>query len=256
MPVFRHGAEWSYFAHVPKCGGTSVERYLMGRFGQIGFYDKTVSLRRDTAWSRTSPQHMDWATLQTLLPPEFFAAVFAVVRHPVARAVSAYHFQIEVERTLAAETGFSDWLRTQARAFEADPFIMDNHFRPQVDFLPAEGCAVFHLEHGLEALIPYLDRLAGDEAGPRAIERANSRDDGKRRKSADPVAPTPEDLALMQEIYGADFARFGYAIDRPLPAAARPEVAVEILAARDAGQAAAGRTIGRLTSRIRRGLGY
>lgn len=255
MPVFRHGAEWSYFAHIPKCGGTSVERYLMARFGPIGFFDKTVSLRRDTAWSRTSPQHVDWATLAALLPPEFFASVFAVVRHPVARAVSAYHFQIEVERAIDPATGFSDWLRAQARAFAADPYVTDNHFRPQVDFLPAQGAAIFHLEHGLEAIIPYLDRLAGDAAGPRFIERANSRD-GDRRRRGGAAAPGPEDLALIEEIYAADFARFGYAVDRPTPAAARPEVAAEILAARDAGRAPAGRTIGRLTTRIRRGLGY
>ena len=247
MPVFRHGDALSYFAHIPKCAGTSVERYLISRFGEIGFYDKTASMRGAAAWSRTSPQHIDWASLQTILPASFLTAVFAVVRHPVARAVSAYQFQVEVERKITPETPFSDWLRNQASAFAENPFIMDNHFRPQSDFVP-EVCEIFHLEHGLEAIIPYLDNLAGDEKGPRSIERANSRAHDKRRVKAAPVTPTSQDLALLQKLYAADFARFGYVVDAPAPTATQPKLAPEL--------SATPRPLDKLTNRIRRGLGY
>ena len=131
------------------------------RFKTVGFYDpdmhQTPPARR---WSRTSPQHVDWASLQRLLPAELLDEVFTVVRHPVSRIVSAYHFQVEVEKAVAPDTSLSDWLAAQARAFEADPFTIDNHFRPQVDFIPEGGCRVFHLEHGLEAIVPYLDGIA------------------------------------------------------------------------------------------------
>ena len=111
MPLVRCNAKLLYFAHIPKCGGSSVEDYLRDRFKAVGFYDpnmhQTPPARR---WSRTSPQHVDWTSLQRLLPAELLDEVFAVVRHPVSRIVSGYHFQVEVEKAVAPDTSFSDWL--------------------------------------------------------------------------------------------------------------------------------------------------
>jgi len=216
MPVFRIGEKLCYYVHVPKCGGSSIEHYLAERFGPVGFRDNWFLARKEAErWSRTSPQHIDWASFQMLLPAEMLDMVFAVVRNPVSRLVSAYNFQIDVEKTVPEGTGFSEWLRDQLDRLAADPFALDNHVRPQVDFMP-EDCAVFHLEHGLDAVVEFLDQVAGDSDGPRTIGHANKQRSGssaRRTKSK----PDPEALALIRDYYAADFERFGYVVDQPGP---------------------------------------
>lgn len=254
MPIFRSGTKIVYFAHIPKCGGSSIEDYIVARFGSVGFLDNGFTrLAKEDRWSRTSPQHIDWAALQRLVPTQIFSAVFTAVRHPVDRVVSAYHFQVDIEKSISPLVTFADWLRDQAAAFETDRFIIDNHFRPQVEFIP-DDCDVFHLEHGLDAIVPYFDALAGDQDGPRFIGHVNQRGSIKGTGVAEPIVPTSSDLLLIEEIYAADFARFGYSIDRKQPDTPKPALAPTVLAASQAARAEAAKPHNRLIRRVRRKL--
>lgn len=248
MPFFRAGSGIFYFAHVPKCGGSSVEDYLRDRFGRPAFVDDRFHTRPDSErWTRSSPQHADWATIERLFGPDFFDAAFAVVRHPLSRAISAYHFQVEVEKSAPAGISFGDWLEDMRDRQAQDPFAIDNHFRPQVDFLPPD-CTVFHLEHGLEALVPHIDTLVGDRDGPRAIGHTNRRGTGKGAKPA----PAPRETALISEIYAEDFRRFGYRIDSPDPLAAPPALDPQTVAEAAAARARSTKPGPRLLRRVRR----
>lgn len=84
MPLYRHKGSLIYFAHVPKCGGTSIEDYLSRRFGPAAFLDRRF-LRRRAPWTRTSPQHVTAADFSRLVPPSFVDVNFAVVRHPAEK---------------------------------------------------------------------------------------------------------------------------------------------------------------------------
>lgn len=246
MPIFKANGELCYFAHVPKCGGTSVERYLQTRFGAVGFLDTHHSRRGNRPrWSRTSPQHIDWESLQRILPGSMIAHVFTIVRHPVARVVSSYNFQIHVEKTADPGTSFSDWFKAKLEAFETDPFLIDNHFRPQSDFMP-ETAAVFHLEHGLDSIVPYLDTLAGDARGPRRVGHVNEKKTShlSGRDGSASSRPSADDVALIAEFYARDFARFGYVPDDKRPLAG-PSASAE---------AAMRRTQSGLFDRLKRGL--
>lgn len=235
MPFFRTAGKIVYFAHVPKCAGTSVEDYLIERFGTLAMLDRRFLSKEAAArWSRTSPQHIDWQSLQTILPATLIDAVFTVVRHPVARAESAFHFQIGVERSIPPETRFSNWLREQIAMMQADPFVLDSHMRPQSDFVP-EGAAVFHMEHGLDALIHWLDAVTGSADGPRAIGHSNKRksNPGKTSGAHASARTSPEDIALLEKAYAADFARFGYSAEDRAPQARAPAPPEAFTAARD-----------------------
>lgn len=252
MPIIRIESKLVYFAHIPKCAGSSVEDYLQSRFGPLALLDrKYLSAEPELRWSNTSPQHLDWAALMRLFPKDFFSDIFTVVRHPLDRAVSAYRFQSEVERTIPPGTSFADWLQVEADLWLTDPHRQDNHSRPQIDFLPPVGgpeCIVFHLEHGLDALIPYFDGLAGAKAPPRAMGHALKT--GKPKDGA--FVPSASDRALVAKIYAADFARFGYTPDDHMPKSTAPVLTPDFIAENAAAHARANQTLNRLADRVRR----
>lgn len=229
MPFLRIGAGLVYFAHVPKCAGSSVEEYLERRFGQtLAFRDgQFLKVPEGDRWTRTSPQHIPAASLARLIPPELFAACFAVVRHPVTRLQSVYRFQKVWAGTIPAETGFSEWVAGLPAALEKDRFHLDNHVRPMTEIVP-EGAHVFRIEDGASRIVAWLDTLAGNADGPRQFKHMKSHKTYYNRKNApvEEITVTEADRAVLSDLYAADFARFGYDPDRiPVPAGKRAAAA-------------------------------
>jgi hypothetical protein len=221
MPIFRIGDKLHYYAHVPKCGGSSVETYLKKRFGNLAFLNtRYLDLPEAARWTRSSPQHVMLADFHRLVPADWIASSFAVVRHPVKRLISAFQFQVEVEGTVAAlwsiDEFFDDWMK---RA-DAEPFLYDNHLRPQSGIVP-EGAAIFRLEEGMKPLVAHLDSLAGNSDGPREIPRENVRKKGIGPDS-ERMRPSPETLTRIAAYYAEDFRRFGYSLDDSASPAAQP----------------------------------
>ena len=217
------------------------------RFGPLALVD-TGHLARppERRWSRTSPQHVDRASLARLFPDGFFAASFAVVRHPVSRLVSAYHFQREVEGAAPEGTGFSDWLADLPERLAEEPFAFDNHVRPMDEMVP-EGAEIFHLEHGLDAIVPWIDAVAGGGDGPRAIPKVNEKAPGGAK-----AVPTEADLARIAQVYAADFARFGYRPGEKAPLAPPPAVDERVRRAAEAERRRDASPAGRLRRRLAR----
>lgn len=230
MPIARlHDGRLLLFAHVPKCAGSAVESYLATRFGPLAFVD-TAHLSQPVGrrWSATSPQHADMVSLRRLFPAGFLDLSFAVVRHPVARLVSAYHFQRGVEESVPEGVNFSEWLLDLPERLAETPFALDNHIKPMVEMVP-ENAAIFHLEHGIDAIVPWLDDVTGRRDGPRAMRQVN-----ERHGTGPKPVPSARDRTLIAKIYAADFARFGYDSDGTAPAAPAPLLSEETLRERDA----------------------
>ena len=124
MPIFKTVNKVIFFAHVPKCGGSSVEAYLKTRFGSLAFIDQDFYLLPSSRqWTRSSAQHIAINKLDRLFPADFFDASFAVVRHPVDRLVSEYHFQRDQLRKISQSESFSTWLAAFEHALKDDPLI-------------------------------------------------------------------------------------------------------------------------------------
>ncbi|OYX43840.1 MAG: hypothetical protein B7Z02_07750 [Rhodobacterales bacterium 32-67-9] len=218
MPVFRISDTLHYYAHVPKCGGSSVEAYLKARFGTLGFLDtRFLDTPEAFRWTKSSPQHLPHAAFSRLIPEDWIASSFAVVRHPVKRLVSAFQYQVEVEGTVAPLWSIDEWFDDWLKRAEGEPFLYDNHLCPQSAIVPA-GATVFRLEDGLDAIVPHLDALAGNADGPRAIPAENVRKKGMS-PDAERLKPSVETLARIAEFYAEDFARFGY--DKATPPKAK-----------------------------------
>lgn len=253
MPIIRVGPQLIYFAHVPKCAGSAVEAYLAERFGPVAFRDtRYMSRPAEQNWSRTSPQHIDLVALNRLFPAGFFDHAFTVVRHPVARIVSAWHFMLEVEKVIPQGVGFSDWLADLEDGLRERPFAFDNHVRPMAELVP-EGAKVFHMEHGLDGLALWFDQVTGTRGLPRAVPQTNER--GAHAKTAgDKVVPSAADLELIAQIYAADFSRFGYRIGDKMPTVPAPVLPQDELDAIAAEKARQPGRVGSFVQKVKRRL--
>ncbi|MFN3972947.1 MAG: sulfotransferase family 2 domain-containing protein [Gemmobacter sp.] len=212
MPIFLTSKGLVLFAHVPRCGGSSVENYLHGRFGKLAFLDRDHQTHaEDRRWNRVSPQHVDQATLTRLMPTQFFVDAFAMVRHPVTRLESVYLHNLQVTGQIPPTTGFSDWLADLPAQHDRDAAYLDNHARPMVDLVPPQ-CRIFRLKDGFAAVERWLDDLTGT-TWPRHIGRVHGRAQllAKRGLTAVPrPVLTPDTLALIADLYAADFEACGY----------------------------------------------
>ncbi len=140
---------------------------------------------------------------------------FTFVRDPYGRALSAYSDKVLRKRKQAR--AFYRWLGPERPAefieflrYLADGGVHDDpHWAPQTDLMLLP-LADFDLIGRLESLEADLGRIVARLFGPDqplAIRRAGPRTDSNRRLAA---AYTPEGLALVNRIYAADFAAFGY----------------------------------------------
>ncbi|MBO9468075.1 sulfotransferase family 2 domain-containing protein [Tropicibacter sp. R15_0] len=219
MPICRAGAKLIYFAHVPKCGGTAVERYLAKRFGKLGFWDEAYAQRDPaSAWTISPPQHVLEVVRRDLLPDRLFDAQFATVRHPATRLRSMFRFQRDIENALPPNTRFRSWIEGLPRTLATAPYALHGHPRLMSDYVPKQA-QVFRMEEGLDQIIPWIEALIGEEPSdpPETLPRVNELE---RRLPPEvvnrpPVLLDEANLALIADIYASDYDRFGYDIAPP-----------------------------------------
>lgn len=212
MPILKYKDVLLHFAHIPKCGGTSVERYAQNLDDvSIAMLDEVyVSNAPQQHWNISSPQHIDGESIARLFPKDFFAAFFAVVRHPLARLESAYKFQRLVERQIAGET-FDDFVKTRLASNYLTKGWMDNHFYPQSGFFyPSADYHVFKLEEdGAFKAKQLIDKAFFGNALSLEMPHSNRRKMPESFDRSD-LELSDEGLELAQTLYAMDFDNFDY----------------------------------------------
>lgn len=212
MPSLALPELFIWFAHCPKAGGTSVESFMVDRWGDAVGH---LHWGWDLWWRRggwrlasppNSPQHLIWSDALTVLPrqPD---AVFAMVRDPVTRMASEYRWQRGGRRgtwlgKAVAHLPFSLWLRVMLSMARRRPYSFDNHFRLQSEFIP-DTAKVFRLEDGLQPALDWLSDIAGEtdrlkEEAPHRLATGSAPELG------------PADKARIADAFGEDYDRFGY----------------------------------------------
>lgn len=202
MPLFRIADKNVLFIHVPKTGGTSVERALstLAPMSLHGQGDKGLRIRADKGQSRPVPmQHLHGRLLEAIFAPQFIDYAFMIVRDPVERMISEYKHSRALDR-VETRWGFSSWLRLSLRVARAMPEFRNNHFRPQSEFA-CFGARVFHFEDGLGRAMTHV----GDELGVLIPALPH-----ERRSASEVVKVTASDRAFIERAYADDFANFGY----------------------------------------------
>lgn len=197
MPWAEINRQRVLFVHVPKTGGSSVERFLASH--------GTLHLRGAKAPGMPcSPQHLHAEALAIHGPQEGLDWIFTIVRHPVARIISEYRYQMRKPRGLHKRFGFSFWFRHAMARRSINPSYRDNHFRPQHEFL-LPGVEIFRFEDGIDAC---LNRIAHRLGVPPAHDRIH-----EKRSAPQPVTLTKADIARIASFHARDFEQFDYPAD-------------------------------------------
>lgn len=207
MPVFRQGERKYLYIHIPKTGGSSIER----AFADVGYRTRYRDGRvGPTSWNsirRCTPQHMHREMLEMILRVDQFDGVFTVVRDPLARIRSEYLWRHRHDDFGVDGRSVEKWTARTLRRYGKDPFIFDNHIRPQVDFL-LDRALVFRFEDGLDAMAATLNKkwkLGLPEELPRLREGATA-----TKYSSRDVEVTDRTRRLVTDFYRDDYERFGY----------------------------------------------
>ena len=166
MPVLSVAGKTILFIHVPKTGGLAVEQHFK-EHGNVSFKH---TLNRELGL-RCAPVHFHGALLESLFHPSLFDHVFMVVRNPIDRAVSDFRYLVRRRQLADNPPNFSRWLRYRLFRASLNPYYMDNHFRPQLEF-ECFDTAVYRFEDGLSAPIADMNAKLGTQV-PEDLPRVN-----------------------------------------------------------------------------------
>lgn len=141
------------FVHIPKCAGTSVEKFLgMANITNLFSYKpiKATTLKYDKSkfskeelfnFENVTPQHLTAVELRKILDPDVFNSFykFSVVRNPYDRLVSEYYY---IHETPSEKTkpfrgeGFDVFLETVFKLPEEEQLaLFDGHLQLQSNYI-------------------------------------------------------------------------------------------------------------------------
>jgi len=203
MPVFFKDKKRILFIHVPKTGGTSIEFFFEANGYKTAYLDRGGSPESLNPQRRCSPQHMHAALLESLFDTSRFDYVFMIVRHPIRRLLSKFVME---NRNADSVEQLENWIQAVFARIEIDPGYMDNHLRPQCEFLVANA-EVFRLEDGFGA--SFVSRLEA-QIGLQFRQKTVSREMHATSSGLDMSMIRPALRDRVAAYYQNDFKMFGY----------------------------------------------
>ena len=207
VPVFTKDDRSVLFVHIPKAAGSTLERMFVRSGWQMALRETRRTQPAVMALRRCSPQHYHAALLQEMFDVDRFDAVFTVTREPVSRFRSEYLMRNRADpRTDAASV--EAWADEVLARRELDPYVLDNHLRPQHEFLLPQG-RVYRLEDGLEDAVADLNERFDLELTPSVLQA--NRSVQRAGVSSTAIELSARLDATVRSLYAEDFARLGYA---------------------------------------------
>lgn len=195
MPIYKKDGKAVLFVHIPKVGGTTIDHVFLSNGWIVAFQDGGG--RPDTILRhlRCSLQHFHADLLQQVMRIDSFDAVFTVLRDPVDRLISEYHWRRQHAPQITGD--FEPWVNQVLTTYRKAPFVLDNHIRPQSQFV-LPGAQVTAIESGLGRIFDPLERHLSMRFRYEETRVRNASD------RSTPVQMTPRLERRIRRFYAAD----------------------------------------------------
>lgn len=133
MPIFIKNDLSVLYIHVPKTGGGTVLQMFKENGFTVHYCDTSNITAGFNSYRRCSPQHYHADLLSATLRLERFDYAFMSVREPINRLKSEFLWRCYANGT--KEIDPNAWARHIFSRYRDNPFILDNHIRPQHEFV-------------------------------------------------------------------------------------------------------------------------
>lgn len=196
-------------AFIPKTGGTALINYVRELGFKVYFHNENNPI---IGLVKCPTQHFHYDMLDQCFNLEQFSYSFCVVRNPLDRLKSDYVWLFRNQRDKSRLPSFDEFADRAFREYAKNPFVFDNHIRPQHQFVGEHIRRVFKYEDGLNTICAQVFQDSGLKVrGDIAIKNANSSEEylGKDRSSGSiEVASSTRDK--VYRFYERDYEQFGY----------------------------------------------
>lgn len=201
MPLLVKDKTALLFVHVPKTAGTSVYTYFKTQGWKVEDFDRRY---RSNKFRVCPPQHYHREILELLYKFDRISGILQFTRDPIDRLVSEYFYRNKKNSSLfSQQKHFERWWRAVRSDFSRDPFTLDNHIRPQSDFLlPKSTIARFEDDLSAGFFEGYLAKLRQ----PVHSSEFPAENISRRRE----LTISNEINEEIREFYRDDFTNFGY----------------------------------------------
>lgn len=169
MPLHLINDKAIVYIHIPKCGGTSVTKCLLEKGRRALYYTGGIP------GLKCSPHHMHGKMLERMLSGFSPDYVFTIIRRPLSRLESEYRYRADIAKKKNLEIAdFKNWWHQTAEEYKRNTFVLDNHIRPQFEFI-CLGTEIFKQEDGLEKAIESVySKIGIPETVPKTVARKST----------------------------------------------------------------------------------
>lgn len=195
-----------FHIHIPKTAGLTVTRFFESNGFKSSLIEFGTHRELEIMLKKCSYQHMHAEMTSAVINAAMFTWFFTIVRHPVDRLKSAY-----IWNTFNApiRPKFEDWVKEIFEKYKRNPYVLDNHIRPQHEFI-LPNTQILKLENGLnEEFIKNIERNVPVKFTNRHFSRYND--------ISGVAASNPADIKFSSDImnqirffYKKDYELFEY----------------------------------------------
>lgn len=190
----------SYFVHIPKNAGTSIEEVGLShglKWGKEFFDNKLYKCEHKGKSLKLAYWHLCYSDRAYDKDPD---KCFCVVRDPYSRIISEFNY-LNRRNLLPKKMGLNEFILYAISSYSFNEYLLDNHQRPQSDYIFHNGSQVIGNIIKFENLEEEFKELTG-------LVLSKKSNVSKGSFTVDDISD--KNIHLINFFYHEDFENFGY----------------------------------------------